>query len=63
MSTLDSKTNSTAGSLPLLAGKVAVITGASRGIGATAVWLCSDQASFITGATLTIDGGRMAAGA
>ena len=24
------------------------------------VWLCSDQASFITGTTLTIDGGKLA---
>jgi NAD(P)-dependent dehydrogenase (short-subunit alcohol dehydrogenase family) len=32
-------------------------------VAATVVWLCSDQATFITGATLTIDGGRMAAGA
>jgi NAD(P)-dependent dehydrogenase (short-subunit alcohol dehydrogenase family) len=29
-------------------------------IGALAAWLCSDQASFITGATLPIDGGRLA---
>jgi NAD(P)-dependent dehydrogenase (short-subunit alcohol dehydrogenase family) len=27
------------------------------------VWLCSDQASFITGATIPIDGGRLSAGA
>ncbi len=27
------------------------------------VWLCSDQASFITGETVAIDGGRLAAGA
>jgi len=26
----------------------------------TAAWLCSEQASFITGATIPIDGGRMA---
>lgn len=32
-------------------------------IGATAAWLCSDQAAFITGSTLTIDGGRLAGGA
>jgi NAD(P)-dependent dehydrogenase (short-subunit alcohol dehydrogenase family) len=28
-----------------------------------AVWLCSDRAAFITGATLTIDGGRLSGGA
>jgi NAD(P)-dependent dehydrogenase (short-subunit alcohol dehydrogenase family) len=32
-------------------------------VAATVVWLCSDQASFISGATITIDGGRMAGGA
>jgi NAD(P)-dependent dehydrogenase (short-subunit alcohol dehydrogenase family) len=29
-------------------------------IAAAAVWLCSDQAAFITGTTLTIDGGKLA---
>jgi len=29
-------------------------------VAALAVWLCSDQASFITGATIPIDGGRLA---
>jgi NAD(P)-dependent dehydrogenase (short-subunit alcohol dehydrogenase family) len=29
-------------------------------IGAAAAWLCSDQAAFITGATIPIDGGRLA---
>lgn len=29
-------------------------------IAATAAWLCSDQAAFITGATLAIDGGQLA---
>ena len=29
-------------------------------IGAAAVWLCSDQAAFITGTTLVIDGGKLA---
>ncbi|HEY7848975.1 MAG TPA: SDR family oxidoreductase, partial [Ktedonobacterales bacterium] len=29
-------------------------------VAATAAWLCSDQAPFITGATLAIDGGRLA---
>ena len=32
-------------------------------VAATVVWLCSDQASFITGATIPIDGGRLSAGA
>ncbi len=32
-------------------------------VAAAAAWLCSDQSAFITGTTLTIDGGRMAAGA
>jgi len=27
-------------------------------VAATVVWLCSDLASFVTGATLTVDGGR-----
>jgi NAD(P)-dependent dehydrogenase (short-subunit alcohol dehydrogenase family) len=32
-------------------------------VAATVVWLCSDQASFITGATIPIDGGRLAGAA
>ena len=32
-------------------------------VAALAVWLCSDQASFITGATFPIDGGKLAGGA
>lgn len=32
-------------------------------VAATVTWLCSDQASFITGATIAIDGGRLASGA
>jgi NAD(P)-dependent dehydrogenase (short-subunit alcohol dehydrogenase family) len=30
---------------------------------AAAVWLCSDQASSVTGATIPVDGGKLAAGA
>jgi NAD(P)-dependent dehydrogenase (short-subunit alcohol dehydrogenase family) len=29
-------------------------------VAAAAVWLCSDQAAFVTGAVLTIDGGKLA---
>ena len=29
-------------------------------VAAATVWLCSDQASFTTGATLAIDGGKLA---
>ena len=29
-------------------------------VGAAVVWLCSDESSFITGTTLTIDGGKLA---
>lgn len=32
-------------------------------VGALAAWLCSDQAGFITGATIPIDGGRLSGGA
>ena len=32
-------------------------------VAALVVWLCSDQATFMTGATLTIDGGRLSGGA
>ena len=34
--------------------------GAPEEVAYTAAWLCSDQASFITGATIPIDGGRLA---
>jgi NAD(P)-dependent dehydrogenase (short-subunit alcohol dehydrogenase family) len=32
-------------------------------VAATVTWLCSQQASFISGATITIDGGKLASGA
>lgn len=32
-------------------------------VAAAVTWLCSDQASFITGATITIDGGKLAGSA
>jgi NAD(P)-dependent dehydrogenase (short-subunit alcohol dehydrogenase family) len=37
--------------------------GAVEEVAAAVTWLCSDQASFITGATLCVDGGRLAGGA
>jgi NAD(P)-dependent dehydrogenase (short-subunit alcohol dehydrogenase family) len=32
-------------------------------VAATVVWLCSEEASFISGATITIDGAKLASGA
>jgi NAD(P)-dependent dehydrogenase (short-subunit alcohol dehydrogenase family) len=37
--------------------------GSAEEVAATVVWLCSDAASFITGAVLVVDGGRLAGGA
>jgi len=34
--------------------------GSSEEVAAAVLWLCSDQASFITGVTLPIDGGQYA---
>jgi NAD(P)-dependent dehydrogenase (short-subunit alcohol dehydrogenase family) len=34
--------------------------GGPEEVAAAVTWLCSDQASFITGATLPIDGGKLA---
>jgi NAD(P)-dependent dehydrogenase (short-subunit alcohol dehydrogenase family) len=42
-----------------LAGKQALVTGGSRGIGAAAAFLVSADASHITGSTLAADGGWM----
>jgi NAD(P)-dependent dehydrogenase (short-subunit alcohol dehydrogenase family) len=32
-------------------------------VAATVRWLCSDEASFISGTTITVDGGKLAGGA
>jgi NAD(P)-dependent dehydrogenase (short-subunit alcohol dehydrogenase family) len=37
--------------------------GQAEEVGALAAWLCSDQAAFLTGAAIPIDGGRLAGGA
>jgi hypothetical protein len=34
--------------------------GQAHEVAAAVVWLCSDQASYVTGATLPIDGGKLA---
>jgi NAD(P)-dependent dehydrogenase (short-subunit alcohol dehydrogenase family) len=36
--------------------------GSPEEVAAAAVWLCSDEASYITGAVLSIDGGKLARG-
>src|SRR5215469_77017 len=35
-------------------------TGTANEVAATVIWLCSEQASFITGATIPVDGGQLA---
>jgi NAD(P)-dependent dehydrogenase (short-subunit alcohol dehydrogenase family) len=39
------------------------LLGQPEEVAATVAWLCSDDASFITGTTITVDGGRLAGGA
>jgi NAD(P)-dependent dehydrogenase (short-subunit alcohol dehydrogenase family) len=34
--------------------------GAAEEVADAVVWLCSDEAAFVTGASLVIDGGRLA---
>jgi NAD(P)-dependent dehydrogenase (short-subunit alcohol dehydrogenase family) len=34
--------------------------GLSEEVAATAAWLCSEEASFITGAVISVDGGQLA---
>ncbi len=53
----DERRNLIAGRLPM--GRL----GRTDEVARAAVWLCSDEASFITGAVLSIDGGRLAGGA
>jgi NAD(P)-dependent dehydrogenase (short-subunit alcohol dehydrogenase family) len=48
---------------PILAAVPLGRVGTVEEVAATVVWLCSDAASFITGAVIPIDGGRLAAGA
>jgi len=49
-----------------LSGKVALVTGGTSGIGTpqevvnAVLWLCSDASSFVTGHSLTVDGGYIA---
>jgi dihydroanticapsin dehydrogenase len=40
-----------------LAGRVAVITGAPSEVANLALFLASDESSFITGTAMTVDGG------
>jgi NAD(P)-dependent dehydrogenase (short-subunit alcohol dehydrogenase family) len=43
-------------------GKVAVVTGRAREVAHVALFLCSDNASFIAGTNLSVDGGYMSLG-
>lgn len=42
-----------------LEGRVALLTGAGSGIGRVVSWLCSDEAAYVSGATLVVDGGML----
>src|SRR5436309_924527 len=44
----------------LVASSVNALGGLDIDVASAAVWLCSGQASFVTGATLVIDGGKLA---
>lgn len=48
---------------PIVAAVPAGRIGTAREVADAAVWLCSDRAGFITGTTLSIDGGRLAGAA
>lgn len=43
-----------------LAGKTAIVTGGADGIGRAVLWLASNEAKFVTGAEIAIDGGYTA---
>ena len=43
-----------------LAGKTAIVTGGAVGIGWAVAWLASDEAKFVAGAEIAIDGGYTA---
>jgi len=49
--------NSPSASSLKLAGKVDLVTGGSRGIGAGVAFLASPETAYITGTVLNIDGG------
>ncbi len=48
---------------PIVAAVPAGRIGRPQEVAALVVWLCSDQASFVTGATIPVDGGRLSGGA
>ena len=47
------------GTRNLLEGQTALVTGANSGIGPPAAWLASDEADYVTGITLFVDGGML----
>jgi NAD(P)-dependent dehydrogenase (short-subunit alcohol dehydrogenase family) len=41
-------------------GKVALITGAARGVSEAVLWLASDEARYVQGVVLPVDAGQLA---